>query len=233
MKLQNISKATREILSGLTFLNYAFEQNLINESSLARLIRPRVESKLGRKTSVQAITTAVRRFLKDYEPQARNQNFFKLLQSSKLLLRTGLAEINFKRTQKTFDNLTALEKTINFSSGEKMYLLQRSEEITVIADKNHAADILSCAPKNQLLSENQNRAVVTITYDPYYFAESFGGLHFYTGQFAFHGIGIYLIFSTYSATSFVIDEANASKAYKNLSNSLGEISKTIQTEEKK
>lgn len=104
-----------------------------------------------------------------------------------------------------------------------MYVLQRSEEITVIVDKDHLKEILACAPKKDLLSASKDRAVITITYDPKAFAESVGGLHFYTGQFASHGIGIYLMFSTYSATSFVIREQDAALAYKSLSSSLGEI----------
>ena len=224
---QGISKAVRETLGTMAYLHFAFEHQIANESALAKLIKPRVEEKLGRPVSNGAVIAAVRRALLTYKPAQREKNFFELLKSSKLFIRTGMVEAHFKRTQKTLEKLAVLGKKINWIQGEKMYVLQRTEELTIIADEMHLTDILACAPKTGLLSLSKDRAVITIVYDPYYFAESFGGLHFYTGQFAMLGIGIYLIFSTYSATSFVIKEKDAARAYKYISNALAEASKTI------
>ena len=222
---KSVSKAVKEILSNLAYLHFAFENRLANETAVAKFIKPRVEEKLDFQTSLGSIIAAVRRYLLTFSPAKKEQNFFELLKSSKLFLRTAVVEVHLKRTRKALENLSELEKEIRWARGERMYLLFRTNEITIIADKSHLKEIISCAPKKDLLSFNTDRAIITILYDPYYFAESFGGLNFYTGQFAFFGIGIYLIFSTYSATSFVIHEKDAASALKNLSASLNETAK--------
>lgn len=116
---QSVARAVREVLSGLTFLNYAFEKKLVNDSALARVIRPSVEEKLGKQVSLGSVVAAVRRFLESFKSSSREKNFFALLKSSKPRLRTGLAEIHFNRTLKTFEKLSAFANKINWVRGRR------------------------------------------------------------------------------------------------------------------
>ncbi|NUN11794.1 hypothetical protein HUU53_04075 [Candidatus Micrarchaeota archaeon] len=221
---RSISKTVFEVLNGLSFLNYAFENKLINETALARFIKPRVEQLVGRETSLISVTIAVRRFLTSFVPAKKSENFFELLKSSKVSLFTGLAEGHFNSSKLVWQSVCDLQK-----SGALIFASQNPGEIVVVAEKELLSELAKKTGKD-FVSLSEKRGVVTISYDPYFFAESFGGLHFYTGQFAFFGIGIYQIFSTNSQTSFVIDEEKASSAYKNLSVSLEGISKVYGSE---
>jgi len=107
--------------------------------------------------------------------------------------------------------------------GEKMYILQRTDEITIVANAIHSKEILLCAPKGDLLSKHEGRAVITIIYDPKVEDETFGGLHYLSGIFSSTGVTVHVVFSTYSANSFVIKEKDLPLVYKTLSDSLKEI----------
>lgn len=219
---KSVSKAVREVLAGLAHLDFAFEKRLVNESSLARFIKPRVEEKVGKAVSDGAIIASVHRYVISHNGRAHNPKLLRFLKSFRMRIRTGLVEINLKRTTKTAEHLALLAEKIKWQNDEKFYLLQRTDELTVIVDAGHQAEVLACAPKKDLLSKHEGRAVITVYFDPDA-AEAYGGLHFLTGIFADLGVSIHVVFSTYSADSFVIKEKDVPIVYRRLSEALKEL----------
>lgn len=219
---KSISKAVREVLAGLAHLDFAFENKLINESSLARFIRPRVEEKVGKAVSDGAIIASVHRYVLSHQGHARNPKLMRFLKSFRTRIRTGLVEINLRRTTKTAEHLALLAEKIKWQNDEKFYLLQRTDELTIVVDATHEAEVIACAPKKDLLSKHEGRAVITVYFDPEA-AEAYGGLHFLTGIFTDLGVSIRVFFSTYSADSFVISEKDVPVVYRRLSEALKEI----------
>ena len=220
---QSVSRAVREILSTSAYLHFPLENRLLNDSAVANFIKLRVEEKVGKKVPQGAVTAAVRRFTLSFAPGEKTINLIRFLKSLKIQLRTGLVEVNLKRSNKASEKLALLAKKIKWEQGEKMYVLQRAGEITVIANKKHLPDILACAPKKDVWETQDGRAVVNLVFDPKIEESSYGGAHFITGVFAYAGVVIHQFFSTYSADSFVIKEKDVSLVYRNLSEALNEI----------
>ena len=221
--VQSVSKAVREILLNLAYLHYPLEKRLLNDSAVAKFIKPQVEEKTGKQVSLGAVTAAVRRFTLAFKPGEKTRNLILFLKSSQLHLRTGLVDASFKRSYQTSEKLALLAKKIRWEQGEKMYVLQRTDEITVIAHAVHRKEVLACAPKRDLLDTHENRAVITVVFERSLAKQTYGGLRFLSDVFASLGVPIYLAFLTYSACSFVFNESHAPIVYKRLSESLSEI----------
>ncbi|MFH1056887.1 MAG: hypothetical protein V1717_03780 [Candidatus Micrarchaeota archaeon] len=220
---ESVSKAVREILASLAYLHFSFENHLANDSAVAKFIKTRVEEKTGKPVSLGAVTAAVRRFVLSFKTREKDENLIRFLKSFQIHLRSGLVEINLKRNNATSENLAKLAKKIAWEKGEKMYVLQRTDEITLVADAIHSKEILACASKGDLLSKHEGRAVITIIFDPMVEDKTFGGLHYLSGIFSSIGVTVHVVFSTYSANSFVIKEKDLPLVYKTLSDSLKEI----------
>jgi len=221
--VQSVSRVVKETLSNLTYLSLAFEHQLVNESALARFIHKRVEEKTGKPVSRGAIIAAVRRFIISYKPRQKDLHLIRFLKSFKIHIRTGMVEVNLSRTPKNVEVLSSVSKKIQWNKGEKLYVLSRSQEITVVSNSQHFKDALNKIPRQGVLSKYDDRAVITISYDPEVEDKTFGALYYLSGIFASLGVTIHVVFSTYSETSFVIKEKDVPLVYKALSESMHEI----------
>ncbi len=231
--------AVVEVLDELNYLNLAFENDLISEAALARFINPRVAARLGDKTALgdnatllptpptlSTVTVAVRGYLKT-KPfnKTPSAELVKLLSSSKVFLQTGLAEVHAVQTPENYDKITMLAKNTRWSADDPFYVIPQANSISVVASAETMQEIMAAIPKNDVLHANEERALITIAYDPSKAFECAGSFHFYTSQFANLGVSIILAFSSYDRISFLVKEADSSRAFKKITASIKGISK--------
>lgn len=221
--VQSVSRLVKETLSNLTYLSFAFEHQLVNESALARFIHKRVEEKAGSPVSRGAVIAAVRRFIISFKPKQKDVRFIRLLKSFKIQIRTGLTELNLVRSKKTSDWVFELSKKIVWEKEQKFYALNRTDETTIVTNYPYLKESISRLPKKDILSHFEDRAVITVSYDPVIEDNTFGALHYLTDIFTSLGVTIHVVFSTYSANSFVIKEKDVPLVYRTLSESMREI----------
>ena len=220
---QSVSKAVKEILSNLTYLSFAFQHQLVNESALARFIRKRVEEKTGEAVSRGAVIAAVRRFTISFKPRQKDLTLMRFLKSFKIQLRTGLSEANFSRTKKTAAVLAEQADKTQWDKVEEFYVLHRPHEITLITTHSQLKAILHRVSQKDVLDKHDDRAIITVSYDPDLEEKTFGALFYLADIFASLGVTVHVVFSTYSANSFVIKEKDSPAVYKALSESMREI----------
>lgn len=82
-----VPEATEKIIKRSRYLSEALSKDLINISSLARYIKPKIEEMLYKKVSVSAIIMALKRLSKDLETPTSFQNLF--LKTPEMIVRTG------------------------------------------------------------------------------------------------------------------------------------------------
>lgn len=220
---QSVSRAVKEILSNLAYLSFAFQHQLVNESALARFIHPRVEEKTGAPVSRGAVIAAVRRFTISFKPRHKDLKLMQFLKSFKIQLRTGLSEANFMRTKKTAAVLAEHSAKTQWDKVEEFYVLNRPNEITLITPHAQLKAMLSRIPQKDVLSRYDDRAIITVFYDPELEEKTFGALYYLADIFASLGVIVHVVFSTYSANSFVIKEKDVPFVYHALSESMREI----------
>ena len=208
---QSVSRAVKEILSNLAYLSFAFQHQLVNESALARFIHPRVEEKTGAPVSRGAVI------------RHKDLKLMQFLKSFKIQLRTGLSEANFMRTKKTAAVLAEHSAKTQWDKVEEFYVLNRPNEITLITPHAQLKAMLSRIPQKDVLSRYDDRAIITVFYDPELEEKTFGALYYLADIFASLGVIVHVVFSTYSANSFVIKEKDVPFVYHALSESMREI----------
>jgi len=212
--LQSVSEAVFELLSEMHFLRFPLQEDLVNYSALARFLKPFVEKRVAGGAGEDAIILAVKKY---GETLAKKEPFhvFKTLAGTKLFLRTSMSLIHFGRTDVLHKKLIDFQQRIDWASGEKMYLLQRSEEISVVSMSKYEQDLVSLAP-SQVLQKYSMLALVTLHFPSEQF-DSYGVLEHISRQFSDLGVSVKEVFSSHDKLSLLFDEKNASAVYAKLS----------------
>lgn len=219
----SISDAVSEVLGELHPLEYAFKHGLVNYSALGRFIKPAVEKRMkGESVGLDAIIMAIRRNadVLEREAPADSADLYEILSECKLVLRTGMVNVHFDRSEELFAKLVKLEERIDWASGEKMYVLQRTDELSVISMSKYLPDLLELVPDGkQVLEKQENLALLTVSF-PLAALYTPGFIEFLSHQFSALGVSILGVFSSYSKISFLFDEAEAASVYEKLTTSL-------------
>jgi len=225
-----VSDAVSELLVELHPIKFAFKRGLINYTALARFIKPAIDKRMNEDVGLDAIIMAIRRN-EDLLMKAptTEENLYKILHECKLVLRTGMANVHFARTDELFRKLAKLEEKIDWAAGEKMYVLQRTDELSVIIMSKYLPDVLALAEgdKGKIVCTKENLALLTVTSPPEGFDVP-GLFEFLTDEFYVLGINLYAVFSSYSKLSFLFDEAQAAAIYERLATSIKKSSEFAQ-----
>ncbi len=218
-----VSDAVTETLDTMNYLKTALKRDLVNYSALARDIKPLVEEKLGSTVSMDAIIIATRRYANNLRESRGDTDLVNVLSLCSLIVRTGMVNLHFKRNPALFAKLVAFYAKINWVSGERMYVIQRADELSIIANSSFMPffnEIISKDP-SQLINLRPNLALVTVNFPPV--ALDFPGLFaFMTSQLADGRVNLNSVFSTYSGITFTVAEGDAARAYERLNNSIYE-----------
>ncbi|MBU1197730.1 hypothetical protein KJ765_04425 [Candidatus Micrarchaeota archaeon] len=211
----SVSDAVYEILEGLHSMHPAMREGLINYSALARYLKPYVQQKLGNNpVSEDAIVMASRRFVAHSLDSRESKKLEELLSHCTLLVREQMANIYFVRTSQLYKKLAEFASTkVRWEMGEKMYVIQRSEEILVIVSKKFLPDLLKLAPEKQVMEFVENLTLFSVAYDEGVIHTP--GVYLYFLQ-KLEGINIVSFFSTWRMISFLFSEKDASVAYERL-----------------
>lgn len=217
-----VSDAVAELLVELHPVKFAFKRGLINYTALARFMKPAIDQRMKEDVGLDAIIMAIRRnenlLLNSVSTE---DDLYKVLHECKLVLRTGMVNVHFERTEELFENVAKLEEKIDWASGEKMYVLQRTDELSVIAMSKYLPDVVALAEGDgaKILCKKENLALLTVFSPPEGF-DAPGLFEFLSDEFYVLGINLFAVFSTYSKLSFLFDEAQAAAIYERLATSI-------------
>lgn len=225
MTKKGISDAVNRALDGMGFLRLPLRHDLINYSALARFIAPIVKEKVGGEAGTDAIIMAIRRYVQNAARQDDKPDVLDVLGKAKLVLRTGMVVMHYRRGSDVYWRLVDIEKNkVNWHLGDKMNIIQRSEEIMVVASHKLLPFLESAASKEEILTKIDDLALVTVEW-PVEANSTPGTLAFVAGQLESISVNIISAYNTLTKMSFVLSESDAAKAYERLSRSLEECRK--------
>lgn len=230
MAYYGISDAIDEILEEMHFLRMAFQHDLINYSALARLIKPLVIERIGTDdVSLDAIIMGIRRNADRFSKEKVNP--LKYISECQVDIRSGMVWVNFKRTEEFFRKIVELEKSIDYVAGEKMYIIQRTDEISVISMARFLPALKALAKDDEslIIDCRENLALATIQV-PKGMVYEYGLLGFFARQFEYLGVSIFSVFSSFTKLSFLFEENDAPSMYERLNNAIkyaGDASKIL------
>jgi hypothetical protein len=217
----SVAELVSAVMEEMGFLQLPLENDLINYSALARFIKPAVEEKMGgRKASMDSLIMAVRRYAKAASGKDENSETLRVLAGARIILRTGMVLLHLRRTSELYSKIIELErKYVNWHQGDKMYVLQRSEEIMVATGRKFLPLIKAEVDRDDILLEYDALALLTIEYDREANMTP-GVLAFVSNQLDALGINVYAIFNSVTKLSLLVSEAQAARLYDRLNRML-------------
>ncbi len=218
-----IANGVAETLDSMQYLHAPLRRDLVNFSALAREIKPLVEEKLGYSVGVDAVIMAIRRYADALRKRKSSTDLIAQLGRCSLLVRTGMVNVHYRRTPAVYDALADFNSKLNRNVNEKMYLIERSDEINVIAMNRHLPTLLEIGKKHSgtLQISYENLALVTISFPLEALLEP-GLFSFFSNEISEARASIYSVFSTTTMVSFLVRESDAAKVYERVNNAVYE-----------
>ncbi|VVB70303.1 Uncharacterised protein [uncultured archaeon] len=211
--MSNVSNTVSKIIDKMTYLHTSIKRGLLNYSALAREIKPIVEQELGVKVGDDSLIMAVRRYCLTKQKNTNENDISTILANCSLLVRTGMVQYNTKRSEEIYHKIIK-EMKINWGTGERRYIIQRSDEMTIITNAKFTERIKKIIEEEpgSLISHNKDLSLITLNI-PEGALENPEILSTTSSLIAENKINIKCIFSTYGGLSFLIMDNQAAKAY--------------------
>jgi hypothetical protein len=194
-----VPTAAKTIIQRSRYLSEALSKNLINHSSLARYIKPELESMLNKKISNASILMAIQRISKDFKPKYSSKNIFhnppSLIIHSNLFLLTYSGNGSFGFEQD--DNFILITHGIN--------------ETTLITDTKLQKKINTNIEPKLIKKRITNLAAITVEL-PKQAVSSPSVYYFFLKSLAWEGINVIEIFTTTEELTMIVDEKHLKTA---------------------
>jgi hypothetical protein len=207
---ESIAERTRSYIDAHPSVKDCISKDLINYSSLARLIM----KELGLKNE-EAVMIACRRYAVKLGKRDHERDILKILGNSRLEVKTKISIVTAKNDWTVLQRLEAVfQKLIN----EKaiMQVIQGAQAITVIADEKLKNEVVNAVGRDNVLKVRQDLVEITVK-SPERIVETSGVFAFLASNLAENNVNIVETVSVYTDTIFIVNEADMIYAYSILS----------------
>lgn len=204
-----VPEAAKIIIKRSRYLTEAMSKGFINNSSLARYMKPEIEEMLVKKVNDSSIIMALNRLQKNLKPQSKYKNIFRTKPT--IIIRSNLSEINFANSE-TLD--AKYSELLNLQDGHKFFLTYSKgiSESTIIASNEIIRQIKKLTENEKTISEFRNLSSITI-HLPKQSVNTPGVFYFFLKSLAWEGINIIEIVSTLSEFTLIFEDKDVNKAF--------------------
>lgn len=208
----NLREALEECLRQRPFLEEALQDDLINLSSLARLLQPSIKEYVGVDVKESAIVMAIRR----REPklrlkmQHRLQQFISSL--GDIVVRSNLVALTYFKTtdlpQRQADFLSSMGSDYkgfhSFTGG--------MEETTIVVSESALPKLKKAMDGEKLIGEHADLSAITLQL-PTSSSEVIGLYYYFFKHIASAGVPIQEIISTSNEATFIVNSSDVNAAF--------------------
>ena len=124
---ESISKIVKTLIERDVSIKEAIHKGYGNYSAIARLLKPRIEEIVNKKTNLESIITAIKRTKIEYS--SVHEDIMKIVARSVINIRTDVSKISIEKTRK---NLEIIRKSIANLSEEFVQVIEGTSAITLI-----------------------------------------------------------------------------------------------------
>lgn len=203
---KSTTKLTEEYIQEHPYIKNCLKKNLINYSSLARLISK--ELKIEKKSSKEAILIAARRFQDKLKKELINERKIKiLLSNTEISIKNKIGVLILKK-------ITDLNCIIEFQKNVKtengiMYVLEGTDNYTIITQEKYAHNLHKKFEGNTIYF-HKDLAIINFK-SPEEIEKIIGVVSYLTSLFAENGVNIIEFLSCWRDTIFVINKKYLNK----------------------
>jgi IS30 family transposase len=203
---ESIAERTRGYIDAHPSIKDCISKDLINYSSLARLIM----KDLGIKNE-EAVMIACRRYAVKLAKSDHERDILRVLASSRLEVKTKISIVTAKND---WTVLQRLEEVFKKLINEKaiMQIIQGAQAITVIADEKLKNDIINAVGRENVLKIRQDLVEITVK-SPERIVETSGVFSFLAANLAESNVNVVETVSCFTDSIFIVNEADMIYAY--------------------
>lgn len=217
---ESIAERTRAYIDAHPSIKDCISKDLINYSSLARLIMKEIGVK-----NEEAVMIACRRYAAKLGRHDHESAILDILRKSRLEMKTKICIVTAKNDWTVLHRLEDIFKKL-LNEKSTMQVIQSTHAITVIADENLKEDVIESVGHGNILKV-RDRLVEIAVKSPETIVETSGVFAYLAANLADAGINIVETVSCYTDTIFIVDEANMIEAYSVLSRCIESAEKVL------
>ncbi len=203
---ESIAERTRAYIDAHPSVKDCISKDLINYSSLARLIM----KDLGIKNE-EAVMIACRRYAVKLAKRDHERDILRILANSRLEVKTKICIVTAKNDWTVLQRLESIfQKLIN----EKaiMQIIQGAQAITVIADEKLKNEVINVVGRENILKVRQDLVEITVK-SPERIVETSGVFAFLASNLAENNVNVVETVSCFTDSIFIVNEADMIYAY--------------------
>jgi len=207
-----VAQAVERIIKKSPFIEEALFEKLINVSSLARRIKPEVESLIRKEVKLGAIVMAINRMSpSDYlRVNDRINDFLHLL--GDVLVRSGLSDYTFAYSDELTIKQTKLLKLLHRKKDIFCTFSQGISERTIIISTSFEKEMEKVFKGEKILAVKKDLSSITIRL-PKENVETPGVYYFILKKLAWEGINIVEVISTTNEFTLVVNDKDVDQTF--------------------
>ncbi len=207
---ESIAERTRLYIDAHPSVKDCISKDLINYSSLARLIMKDLSI-----ANEEAVMIACRRYAVKLGRRDHEREILKVLRNSRLELKTKIAIITAKNDWTVLHRLEAVLKKL-FNEKTIMQIIQGTHAITIIADEKLQNEVVNAVGQENVLKIRTDLVEISVR-SPERIIETSGVFAFLANNLADGGINVLESVSVFTDTIFIVNEDDMMQAYSILS----------------
>ena len=197
----------------------AIARDYANLSGLARVIRPKVAARMGKKVkdvNEEGIISSLKRIRDDYAPGS--SQVASVVGNSVVNVRTGVSRLSVEKTRKTLQTVSTL---LSSYQEDFMQVSESLSSITLIFDERLHKEVRKALATAELLDEGEERAAITV-HSPKEIITTTGCISSFYDQLSRKHVNIEDTVSCYTDTMMVVTMKDAGKAFEALTELIDE-----------
>jgi|SRR3989338_4057765 len=204
-----ISRTVESIVEENAFIEEGIIRGIINYVALAEELQPRISKIMKIKVEISAIVMALRRLREKLKKSVFHRPKFST--NADILITSDLFEVTFQKSSYTLELLRDIYKCID-PERDFIALTHGRMEITLISNKRNKEKIMQLIEKERIVKEIKELASLGITLPAKAIDES-GYFYLITRAFAWEGIPLVELISTFTELHIIVHENYVPKAF--------------------
>jgi hypothetical protein len=218
---ESVAEKTRGYIDAHPSVKDCMAKDLINYSSLARLIMKDLEIK-----NEEAVMIACRRYAQKLSKKDHEGDILAILADSRLEVKTKICIVT---ASNDWTVMQRLERTFAKLINQKalMQVIQGAQAITIIADEKLRSEVVNEVGETNVLKVREDLVEITVK-SPQKIGETSGVFSYLASNLSEQGVNMVETVSCYTDTIFIVHENDMIQAYSLLSNLLESAEKAIE-----
>ncbi len=204
-----VPQAVEKIILRSRYLSEAMSKDLINASSLARYMKPEVESLVFKKVTLGSIIVATKRLQKSFSSGYKPITIFE--EAPDMIVRSNLTLIYVKNSANLLNKLSEIEKS-GLNHQKKALFTYGRVETMILTNKINLIHIKKILKNEETIQTFPNVSSITI-HLPKDAVTTSGIFYFFIKSLAWEGVNILDILSTHSELTLIFQSEDINTAF--------------------